>query len=286
MQIGSLTLDWLYDADFGLDGGAMFGVVPKVVWQKRYPADAENFIPLALRPLLIRGPGFTLLVDAGYGNKLTEKQRAQFRLSRPSDPARALGAFGLRPGDVTHLVLTHMHPDHGGGATSLDLDGSVRPTFPNAQVILQAREYEAMTTPHLRTRHAYARESWLAVEEAGLLHLVDGSAEVVPGVEVHLTGGHTLGHQAIKLTGGERTVLHLGDLMPTHAHLNPLWVLAYDDFPMDSIAHKARWLAQAQEEGWWLAFYHDAYLLAARFDKDGTRLEAVEAPPRQTPALA
>ncbi|MBM3275195.1 MAG: MBL fold metallo-hydrolase [Candidatus Sericytochromatia bacterium] len=289
MKLGEISLEWLYDADFGLDGGAMFGVVPKAVWQKRYAADDENFLPLALRPLLIRGPGFTLLVDAGYGSKLNEKQRKQFRLSRPSDPARALREAGLEPEAVTHLVFTHMHPDHAGGATCQGADGKIRPTFPNAKVVIQEREYEAMTRLHLRTKHAYYEENWRPIEEAGLLQRVDGTASVVPGVDVYLTGGHTLGHQAIKLTGGGTTLLHLGDLLPTHAHLNPLWVMAYDDFPMDSIGQKAEWLAQAQEEQWWLSFYHDAYLLAAIFDKDGNRLQAVEAPPRvqreQAPAI-
>lgn len=286
MQLGELSLNWLYDADFGLDGGAMFGVVPKVVWQKRYPADAENFIPLALRPLLVQGPGFNLLVDAGYGAKLTEKQRGQFRLSRPSDPVRALREFGIEPEAITHVVFTHYHPDHGGGATSAGPGGAPVPSFPNAKVVIQAREYEALTTPHPRTRHAYAAENWRPIEDAGLLHLVDGSAEVVPGVEVHLTGGHTLGHQALKLSGGGRTVLHLGDLLATHAHLNPLWVMAYDDYPMESIDQKLKWLGQAQEEGWWLSFYHDAYLLAALYDKDGNRLDAIEAPPRMAPLPA
>jgi len=283
MQVGSFTLDWLYDADFGLDGGAMFGVVPKIVWQKRYPADPDNFIPLSLRPLLIRGPGCTAVVDAGYGNKLTPKQQAQFRLSRPGDPVRALREAGLAPEDVTHVIFTHMHPDDAGGATSLREDGSIGPTFPRARVILQQREYEALTTPHLRTKHAYQEESWRPLHDAGLLQLVDGSHEVVPGLQVHLTGGHTLGHQAIALCDGGQTVLHLGDLLPTHAHLNPLWAMAYDDFPMDSIAQKARWLARAQEEGWWLSFYHDAFLLAAVFDQEGKRVRAVEAPPRLVP---
>ncbi len=277
MDLGPITLDWLHDADFGLDGGAMFGVVPKVVWQKRYPADADNFLPLSLRPLLVRGPGFNLLVDSGYGSKLTEKQQKQFRLSRPCDPVRALREFGLEPEAVTHVVFTHMHPDHGGGATTRGEDGTVRPTFPHARVVIQAREYEAMTRPHLRTKHAYYEENWRPIEAAGLLQQVDGAAEVVPGVSVHLTGGHSLGHQAVKIEGGGATVLHLGDLLPTHAHLNPLWVMAYDDFPMDSIEQKAAWIPRAQAAGWWLSFYHDAFLLAARFDAEGKILGEVRA---------
>lgn len=277
MQIGEITLDWLHDADFGLDGGAMFGVVPKVVWSKRYPADADNILPLSLRPLLIRSPGVAMVVDAGYGNKLDAKQRAQFRLSRESDPRRALAEFGLAPESITHVVFTHMHPDHGGGATTADADGTVRPTFPNAEVVIQRREYEAMTTPHLRTKHAYQEENWKAVENAGLLRLVDGHETLAEGIEVHLTGGHTLGHQILKLTGGGKTVLHMGDLLPTHAHLNPLWVMAYDDYPMESIEQKARWLGQAQNEGWWLSFYHDRGLLAARFDAQGQKVDAIEA---------
>ena len=278
MQFGDISLDWLYDADFGLDGGAMFGVVPKVVWSKRYPADAENFIPLSLRPLLVRRPGVVMVIDAGYGNKLTEKQRVQFRLSGACDPRRDLARFGLAPEDVTHLVFTHLHPDHAGGATTLEADGSVRPTFPRARVVVQRLEVEAMRSPHLRTRHAYQEENWRPVEEAGLAQVVDGQAAIAEGIEVYHTGGHTQGHQILKLSSGGQTVLHMGDLLPTHAHINPLWVLAYDDFPMQSIEQKARWLPRAQAEGWWLSFYHDRKLLAARFDEAGKLVEAIDAP--------
>ena len=278
MQIGDISIDWLYDADFGLDGGAMFGVVPRVVWSKRYPADAENFIPLSLRPLLVRRPGVVLVIDAGYGNKLTEKQRAQFRLSRACDPRRDLARFGLEPEDVTHLVFTHLHPDHAGGATTLAADGSVRPTFPRARVVVQHLELEAMATPHLRTKHAYQEENWRPLAEAGLAWVVDGQAEIAEGIEVYHTGGHTQGHQIVKLSSGGETVLHMGDLLPTHAHINPLWVMAYDDFPMQSIEQKARWLQRAQDEGWWLSFYHDRNLLVARFDAAGKPLETVAAP--------
>jgi glyoxylase-like metal-dependent hydrolase (beta-lactamase superfamily II) len=148
--------------------------------------------------------------------------------------------------------------------------------------VIQAREYEAMTKPHLRTKHAYYEENWRPVEEAGLLQLVDGSAEIVPGVAVHLTGGHTAGHQAIQIASGAETVLHLGDLLPTHAHLNPLWVMAYDDYPMDSIARKHEWLPRAQEGHWWLTFYHDAFLLAARLGDDGKIAEEVKVEPLST----
>lgn len=275
MQIGDYSLDWLYDAEFGLDGGAMFGVVPRVAWQKRYPADDENFLPLALRPLLIRGNGVTTLVDAGYGTKLTEKQQAQFRLSRQSDPVRALAVVGLVPADITHVVFTHMHPDHAGGATLREADGLLRPTFPRARVVIQEREYQAMVVPHLRTKHAYWPDNWRPIEDAGLLDLIDGTHEIAPGFEVFLTGGHTQGHQALKLKGPDTTLLHLGDILPTHAHINPLWVMAFDDYPMDSIAQKARWIGEAQEKGWWLSFYHDKFKLAARYDRDGKELESI-----------
>jgi len=277
MKLGEWTLDWLHDTAFGLDGGAMFGVVPRMVWQRKYPVDRDHFIPLALRPLLIRGHGRTLLVDSGYGSKLDARQQGQFRLIRPCDPVRTLAAAGLAPDAITDVIVTHMHPDHAGGLVTRTEDGTLVPTFPRARIHLQAREIEALHTPHPRTRHAYPDENWRPLEEAGLLEAADGHKVLAPGLELHHTGGHSLGHQALTLSGGGQTVLHLGDLMATHAHLNPLWVMAFDDFPMDSILAKQDWVAKAREGEWWIAFYHDMFHLAGRLGTDGQWAEFLRA---------
>ncbi|MEB3300303.1 MAG: MBL fold metallo-hydrolase [Candidatus Sericytochromatia bacterium] len=278
MRLGDWTLDWLHDTAFGLDGGAMFGVVPRIVWQRKYPADRDHFIPLALRPLLIRGYGRTILVDSGYGSKLDARQQWQFRLIRPCDPVRALAAANLAPEDITDVIVTHMHPDHAGGLVTRDPDGRLVPTFPRARIHLQELELEALHTLHPRTRHAYPEENWRPLEESGCLVPVHGHSELAPGLELHHTGGHSLGHQALTLSGGGQTVLHLGDLMATHAHLNPLWVMAFDDFPMDSILAKQTWLERARQEGWWIAFYHDLFHLAGRLSPEGPWTELLRAP--------
>lgn len=267
LRVGRVRVDWLFDNRFHLDGGAMFGVVPKVLWSKRYPSDPDNFIPLVACPLLVRAPGATVLIESGLGDKLDERRRRNFGVRFPSRLDASLAALGLSREDVDLVVLTHLDWDHAGGCTLRDPDGRVRPAFPRARYVVQRAELEDAMRPNRRSQHAYWPENWQPVAESGQWWPVDGEVQLTEGVTVVPTGGHTRGHQAVLLGSGGETALHLGDLLPTHAHLNPLWVMAYDNFPLESVERKERWLARARGEGWWLTFYHDPFLLAGRWDE-------------------
>lgn len=277
MQLGKFRLRWLSDGEFKLDGGAMFGVVPKTLWSKRYPCDENNYIRLALNCLLIETPDATLVVDTGYGNKLTTKQQGIFQLRQPPTLKESLERAGVDPAKVDYVLYSHMHHDHAAGGTWADEAGVIRPTFPNAKHVMQQAEWEEAKAPNVRSAHAYWQENWQVIEEAGLIAPADGEVELVPGVKVIPTGGHTRGHQAILLESEGEVALHLGDLLPTHAHLNPLWVMAYDDYPMDSITAKKHWIGRAKAEGWWLTFYHDPEILAGVWDEENNLVRRVNA---------
>ncbi|HEY9900404.1 MAG TPA: MBL fold metallo-hydrolase [Pantanalinema sp.] len=278
MQLGKIRLRWLSDGAYKLDGGAMFGVVPKTLWTKRYPCDERNYIRLALNTLLIETPDATILVDTGYGTKLTPKQHDIFQLEQPPTLRESLEAAGVSPEKVDYVLYSHLHHDHAAGGTYRDETGTLRPTFPNAKHVMQRAEWEEALSPNIRSAHAYWPENWEPMQVLGLIDPADGEREIVPGVRVIPTGGHTKGHQAILIQSEGQTALHLGDLLPTHAHLNPLWVMAYDDYPMDSIAAKAHWIERAKAEGWWLTFYHDPSILAGRWDEAGNLIERLDAP--------
>lgn len=275
MQLGKFRIRWLSDGTFKLDGGTMFGAVPKVLWSRRYPCDADNYIPMALNCVLVETPEARLVIDMGYGTRLSEKQRSIFKLVQPPTLRESLAAAGLAPQDIDYVVYTHMHHDHAGGSTYYDAEGVLRATFPRARHVMQQREWEEANAPNIRSAHAYWPDNWAPQVAAGLIHPVDGEAELVPGVTLIHTGGHTRGHQIILLESEGETALHLGDLLPTHAHLNPLWVMAYDDYPMDSIFAKERWLARAKAEGWWLTLYHDPDVLAGRLNPAGELVDLV-----------
>lgn len=277
MQLGKFRIRWLSDGGFKLDGGAMFGVVPKTLWSKRYPCDDQNYIPMALNCLLIETPAATIVVDTGYGNKLSAKQLGQLQLQQPPSLLESLSDAGVSPRDVDFVLYSHMHHDHAGGSTFLDPDGQLRITFPRARHVMQAAEWTEAQAPNLRSKHAYWPENWQIIEAAGLISPASGEHEVCPGVRLIPTGGHTQGHQLVRIESEGQVALHLGDCLPTHAHLNPLWVMAYDDYPMESIAAKQEWISRAKAEGWWLTFYHDPEILAGAWDAEGNLLRRVDA---------
>lgn len=275
LTVGDVQVHWLQGGRFRLDGGAMFGPVPKPLWSKRFPCDEHNSIPMQAFPLLVRTPEHDILIDTGLGNKLTEKQRRIFRLEEEWSVDESLSALGLSTDDIDIVILTHMDWDHSSGGTRLVGDRLV-PTFRRARYVVQRDEWEAALHPTSRTRAGYWPENREPLRDAGVVELVDGDVELVPGVRLYKTGGHTHGHQIVRIESRGETMLHMGDLLPTHAHMNPLWVMGYDNFPLTSIAEKERWLPQAQQGGWWLSFYHDPFLLAAKVDSDGNVQATVE----------
>lgn len=278
MQLGNFRIRWISDGDFKLDGGAMFGVVPKTLWTKRYPCDERNYIQMALNCLLIETPDAKVLIDTGYGNKLSAKQQAMFQLHQPPTLFESLEAAGVEREAIDFVIYSHMHSDHTGGGTFLDANGVVQASFPRARHVMQAKEWAEASSPTIRSKHAYFPENWQAIEALGLISPADGTVEICPGVRVIPTGGHSQGHQVVRIESEGQVALHLADLLPTHAHLNPLWVMAYDDYPMDSIMAKDTWIKRAKAEGWWLTFYHDPEVLAGVWDGEGNLLKQVSAP--------
>lgn len=283
LTVGDIEVHWLRGGRFRLDGGAMFGPVPKPLWSKLYPCDEHNSIPMQAFPLLIVTPEYRVLVDTGLGGKLTDKQRRNFRVEEVWALDEDLAVRGLTTDDIDIVILTHMDWDHASGGTRVVGDDIV-PTFRRARYVVQRDEWEAALNPDSRTRHGYWPENWAPLRDAGRADIVDGDAEIVPGVRVHKTGGHTHGHQIVRVESGGETMLHMADLLPTHAHMNPLWVMGYDNFPLTSVAQKERWLPRAQQGSWWLSFYHDPFALAAKVDADGRVQRVVEGvlgwPPR------
>jgi len=268
-RIGDFELTWLNGGRFELDGGAMFGVVPKVLWQKKYPADADNCIPLLASPILVRTASDIVLIESGIGNKLSEKQRKIYRVREEWAVLQELAQLGIGRDDVTHVVLTHYDWDHAGGVVIQDDVGGLALTFPRAKHVIHRKEWEDVLNPNIRSVNAYWPVNIGTLKENGRLTLTDGTAEVAPGIRVIHTGGHVSGHQIIVLESRGEKAFHLADLLPTHAHANPLWIMAYDNHPLDTIALKERWLKQARSENAWLTFYHDVFMHACKLDDKG-----------------
>jgi methylmalonyl-CoA epimerase len=246
-QIGDLELISLCDGFFGLDGGSMFGVVPKVLWAPKAPPDDKNRILLATRPLLVRGVR-TLLIDAGIGDKGDEKFREMYAVDRARNLDHALAEAGVRPEDIDLVLATHLHWDHVGGFTTRTADGRVRPRFPRARYVVRRGEWEAATHPHERNRGSYHAEDFVPLADAGVLELVDADQTIMPGVRVQRTGGHTADHQIIWIQSGGKRAVYAADLLPTSVHLPDAWILGFDLYPVDSLTAKKTFKKDASGE--------------------------------------
>jgi glyoxylase-like metal-dependent hydrolase (beta-lactamase superfamily II) len=257
MELGPLRLDVVRDAYFRLDGGAMFGVVPKTLWERRFPADEKNRIRLATNCLLVRGPDFTVLVESGLGAKWDERAREMYAIEPGSALIDSLSRKGVVPGQIDALVLSHLHFDHAGGATFRAARGAAERTFPNATLYVQASELAHARRPHERDRASYFPENWEPYADAGRLEAVDGEREIRPGVRVVPLPGHNAGMQAIRIDAGGRTCFYFADALPTTAHVPLPWLMAYDLYPVELLENKKRLLAQAVAEGWLCVFEHD-----------------------------
>lgn len=266
LRVGDIEICWLSGGDFKLDGGTMFGAVPKVLWQKRYPVDAGNCILMRNDPLLVRTQDALIVIDTGLGNMLSEKQQRIYQVSSPWDIPAQLGQLGFSREDVDYVILTHGDFDHAGGIEMINAAGSRELTFPRATHVVQKIEWDDLSHPGDRAKATYLEENFDLLRRRGRLHLVDGDAEIRPGLVVRHTGGHTRGHQLVEMTSRGETALHLGDLCPTHAHVHPLWVMAYDNFPLEAIARKKQYLTEYLAKGSWFTLYHDPFHRAVKID--------------------
>jgi len=278
MQFGEFELYSLTDGRFRLDGGAMFGVVPKVLWQKSNPPDDLNRIQLGLNCLLIKSASDIMLVDTGIGDVYDEKFRDMFAIEKPSSLIFELQKLGVQPENVTKVILTHLHFDHAGGNCVRTPDGGEKPAFPNAVYYVQQGEYAYAQNPDPRSRGSYLAHNWQAVAASGQMTLLHGDGEIVPGVEVQITGGHTQYHQIVKITSDGRTACFLADLVPTDSHLKTPYVMGYDLFPKTTMEAKQRVLKQALTENWLLFFEHAPVVKAGYLrEQDGKlQIEQIE----------
>jgi glyoxylase-like metal-dependent hydrolase (beta-lactamase superfamily II) len=243
-----------------LDGGAMFGVVPKPLWERRIPADARNRIPLALRCLLVETRHALVLVDTGVGNKEDEKFQEIYGIENRGEPTRledAIRAVGHQPEDVDIVISTHLHFDHAGGNTRREGDGRIVPAFSRARYVVQRQEYEFAQLPNERIRASYMAANYEPLAAAARWDFVEGEAEVVPGIQVLPTPGHTPHHQSVLIRSEGRTACFLADLVPTAAHLPLPWIMGYDLEPLVTLETKRALLARARREEWLLVFEHD-----------------------------
>jgi len=276
LAFGDLDLVSLSDGFFSLDGGAMFGVVPKALWERRAPADARNRIRLGLRPLVVRGAR-TLIVDAGIGDKMPAKLVDIYGIERQRHLDHALAEAGLSVEDIDIVLASHLHFDHAGGFTVRDERGVIRPRFPRAQYVVRRGEWEDACAPTDRNRASYLAENFQALADAGVLRLVDGDATIMPGVRIERTGGHTAHHQMIVIESGGRTAVYPSDFIPTAAHLPDAWVMAYDLYPMDTFGGKRAFVPEAIAREFLVLFAHDPEIAAGYVrERDGKRVvEAV-----------
>jgi len=259
MRIGHYHLTTIETGEFALDGGAMFGVVPKTLWQRELPADDRNRVRLALRALLLEevdGPA-RILIDTGVGEKWPAKLADVFGVDHTRLSLEAgLATRGLTPGDITHVLLTHLHFDHAGGAT-IRRDGELVPAFENARYFVQRRNLEWAQAPSERDRASYREENFEPLLRCGVLELLDGAGTWMDGIDLVLSHGHTEAMQLPVISGPEAKLVYCADLIPTAAHVRAPWVMGYDNHPVVTVEEKNELLARGCREGWLFFFEHD-----------------------------
>ncbi len=263
MKIGSYDLYSIETGRFALDGGAMFGVVPKNLWQRNNPSDEHNRIPLALRSLLIKSTNHKILIDTGIGNKYDEKQTNIFKIDLSTySLEKSLHEIRLSPADITDVIITHLHFDHAGGTTYRN-NGKVFLTFPNAMHHIQKEQWDWALRPSQKDKASFINEDFLLLEEKKQLNKLNGPTEIFSGIELFVMYGHTQGMQVVKIYDSQTRLLYCADLIPTASHVPIPWVMAYDNNPLITMEEKSRILPEAVKDEWILFFEHDPLCEAA-----------------------
>jgi glyoxylase-like metal-dependent hydrolase (beta-lactamase superfamily II) len=276
--IGSLRVHAIQAGGQKLDGGAMFGVVPKVLWQRKIEADDRNRIQLGMRCLLIEHESGLILIDTGAGNKEDSKFYDIYGIDNQGAGNRTaleegLAQVGVTPDDITLVIDTHLHFDHAGGNTYTTEAGELKPSFPKARYLVQRGEYASATNTNERTAASYFARNYVPLYEAGTLDLIDGDVEIVKGIWSRKTPGHTPHHQSIVIESGNERAIYLGDVIPTAAHLPLPWVMGYDLEPLVTLETKRALLKQAMDEDWTLIFEHDASVAWGKVTHNGKAYE-------------
>lgn len=258
MKFGDFELSVVRECLFKLDGGAMFGVVPKVMWGKVAPSDEHNRVQLACNLILVETGKKRVLIETGMGDRWSERDLERYDVKRLVDSGKVLSDLGLRNEDIDAVVISHLHFDHAGGAVRL-VDGKLVPTFPNARYFIQRGEFEhaRRPNPNPRAKGSYRADDIEPLREHGAIEIIDGDFEIYPGVWCKITGGHTSHHQVVYLESAGKKAVFFADIIPTVNHVSPPWVMGYDHFPLQTCDLKSSWLNRAAREEWLVIFDHE-----------------------------
>ncbi|QDU92556.1 MBL fold metallo-hydrolase [Lignipirellula cremea] len=264
LQLGRWQIDVLEAGRFRLDGGVMYGVVPRQVWEKFTPPDEQNMLPYAIRCILARRDGLTVLVDTGQGEKLSPLDRKSHALE-PGDPLiERLAACGVEPEQVDIVLFSHLHWDHVGGASSWAAPRQPQLAFPRARYLVNRWDWEDAISRAPEFAGTYLPQDFTAMEQSGRLELLHGDQEIALGLTTRVTGGHTRGHQAVLFESDGEAALFPGDLVPAASHLRRMWCTAYDLFPLMTRRKKPQLLGEAADKGWWILWEHDPQIAVSR----------------------
>ena len=263
IDIGPYKLSSVETGEFALDGGAMFGIIPKPLWEKRIETDNRNRIDLRLRALLIQDDKRNILVDTGIGDKGDGKFNDIYRVDHTRfNLDKSLSEKKLARTDITDVILTHLHFDHAGGATFIH-KGDIAPTFPNATYHIQKQQLETAINPSKRERGSFIRGDFEPLVKNGLTNIIDGERELFPGIVLYTTNGHTAAQQQVFVSDGKKHLFHTADMIPTSVHIGVHWIMGYDVRPLNTLKEREHFLEKACLEGWILFFGHCPHMPAA-----------------------
>jgi len=276
MKFGDYRVEIVPDCEFRLDGGAMFGVVPRNLWSRTFPPDEQNRIRMNMNCVFIDTGSERVLIETGIGDKWSEKHVAMYGIDRKRSLDKSLQAIaGVNANEITIVINTHLHFDHAGGNTKHDESGTLVPSFPNARYFISRAEYEHAESPSDRDRASYLVDNWRPLKESGQVELKDADYEVVPGLSMQTHAGHNRSMQCWRLDRGGETLFGFADLVPTRAHVPFAWIMGYDLYPVETLEAKKRLLPQAARDGWACLFYHDPQQPLGRIVEDAGKLRAV-----------
>ena len=277
MKVGNYTLYSIETSQFSLDGGAMFGIIPKTLWEKEAPADEYNRIQMVTRSLLVVSNERKIIIDTGNGDKWDDKNRSRYNIDLDKiNLSSSLEKYGFIPADITDVFCTHLHFDHAGGNTSIE-DGKIVPTFPNATYWIHQDNWDLANSPSEKDRGSYLAENWSVLAENGMIEYVTDREEFLPGIEIMLTHGHTIGMMHPLIKDGDNTVFYAADIFPMAAHVPLAWVMAYDLNPVQTIKEKRSLLPTMVDKNWTVFFEHDPLRQAGKVTMDGKHYRLKEA---------
>lgn len=276
MKFGEYRVEVVPDCEFRLDGGAMFGVVPRNLWSQTCPPDDQNRIRMNMNCLFIEGRGERILIDTGIGDKWSEKHRAMYGIDRKRSFNESLREIaGVDSKDISIVINSHLHFDHAGGNTNFEASGQAVPAFPNARYFVSRAEYEHAESPSERDRASYSPDNWRPLKETGQLELQEAEYEVVPGLRMETHAGHNRSMQCARLEQDGKTLFGFADLVPMRAHVPFAWIMGFDLYPVETLEAKKKLIPQAAREDWMCLFYHDPEEPFGRVVKDKDKFRAV-----------